>query len=185
MSKEALVLSKEESQLLQNVQENGTNVIQSDADVDLLFRALTKAGDQAFNAIWKIVEKDSQLCEAVTKRMQDLAKRRIEANNELTKIEIENAAKNCEAIRTCLSGPTTIEEKKLCFEELRYHTKILADANARNERVNETSMKTAQETGDKALENSKKNKGIIIAATVSGITGIGALLAYVINKNKR
>jgi hypothetical protein len=184
------VLSKEESQVLQKVQENGAIDIHNSEQLDLLFHALIKVGEQGFHAVMDIVKDNAQLCKAIRKHMEEVTIKEIESNNELANKEIGIYAENSAAIRAVMTGSSDPQVIEKCFEELRFYARLSTEAQERRERDNEAAAKRDKEMNEAVLEQSKKNRQIVKAAAIgftvgSAFIAVAALIKHVIDEYKK
>lgn len=185
--KNAMLLSPDESTILNTVCENGTSFITGNDQIDLLIQGLLKVGVQTYNIVIDAVKEDRTLCKTIAKRMHDLTESAVDANNAATQSAIDTYKANSEAIRQFMNNPEgselTIAE---CFAELRYYAEKIEKAQQENLAANKKMLNEHNAADNETLARSKKNRDVAIGAGIAlgsiGIAGGIWLLVKQITK---
>lgn len=187
MSKEALVLSKEESQLLQTIQTEGTKCVNTNEQIEVLIQALLKAGSGTFNQVMDVVQKDIKLSEAIAKRLGSVNESIIASNNELTKMEIATYQGNIDAVKKFLENPTDPSvTAKDCFEEMRYYAQEIKEAREKDRQDKDMAYNRAKEANDRTLRKSDTGKGAIVFKAITELAApVAELVFYFISSKDR
>lgn len=163
--------------MLSSVQTQGTEVIKSEQQVDLLINGLNKAGEHTYRLVCDAIEKDTQLCKAIAKRTYDVAEKIIESNNEHTTKVLDTYQANSDAIRHLLLNPDGSDVSvSACLDELREYARLMQEAASKNRETNETVSRRAKETDEIVMSRSKSNMDKIIkigrGITLAGILSV-------------
>ena len=168
-----MLLSPDESTILDVVCENGTGCITGNDQIDLLIQGLLKVGVQTYNTVMDAVKEDKTLCKTIAKRMHDLTESAVEANNAAMQSAIDTYKANSEAIRQFMNNPEgrefTIAE---CFAELRYYAEKIEKAQQENLAANKKMLDEHNAADNETLARSKKNRDVAIGAGIA-LGGIG------------